>query len=532
MERINKIPTLGHWNLYFLLKLLLLWKDYIGFNALYNLAFAAFLLFPVTNKVVKVVRQLVAIPLGFLLFYNDSWLPPLHRVFSEAALVKSFNATYLLELVGRFVNLELVALLMILLTVYAIAQRYIRLGVPVVVCLIYLALPAGTLFQSGDPVAGENAGLAPTEGEEATGLEHEAQTPDAFLSNFFRKESTRNVAFEAMAADDVNFDIIYIHVCSISWDDLQYTNLEDDLPLFHLVFDNFNTAASYSGPAAIRALRGSCGQSSHQGLYEPTNQSCHLFKNLEQIGFETQLALNHDGQFDDFLKLVQNEAIDASPMVVGGLPVPLRAFDGSPVYRDHDIFMSWLEQRAKQGSQRVALFYNTVTLHDGNRYTDNRSRMSSIENFSLRMESLLKDLNAFFFELEKTNRNTLVIMVPEHGAAVQGDKMQIPGLREIPSPSITLGPVGVRLIGPNMSAPVNPVRTEKATSYLDLTKFLGLVMAGNPFGLQSFDPASFIEQLEGTTFVSENAGTVVLQQKGQYKMRFDTNSPWVDYRLK
>ena len=37
------------------------------------------------------------------------------------------------------------------------------------------------------------------------------------------------------------------------------------LSRFDFVFKNFNSAASYSGPAAIRVLRADCGQPTHKG---------------------------------------------------------------------------------------------------------------------------------------------------------------------------------------------------------------------------------------------------------------------------
>ncbi len=46
-----------------------------------------------------------------------------------------------------------------------------------------------------------------------------------------------------------------------------------------IMFDSFNSATAYSGPAAIRLLRASCGQLSHHDLYQPVNQQCYLFDN-------------------------------------------------------------------------------------------------------------------------------------------------------------------------------------------------------------------------------------------------------------
>jgi hypothetical protein len=48
--------------------------------------------------------------------------------------------------------------------------------------------------------------------------------------------------------------------------------------------------------------------------------------------------------------------------------------------------------------------------------------------------------------LEQSGRKVAVVMVPEHGAALTGDKMQMAGLRDIPSRA-SPRPVGVALLG-------------------------------------------------------------------------------------
>ncbi|MFP3648914.1 cellulose biosynthesis protein BcsG, partial [Paraburkholderia sp. SIMBA_054] len=74
------------------------------------------------------------------------------------------------------------------------------------------------------------------------------------------------------------FDVIVLHVCSLSWDDLDVSKARNNPMLSHFdyLFTNFSTAASYSGPAAIRVLRASCGQEAHADLYKPAAQQCYL----------------------------------------------------------------------------------------------------------------------------------------------------------------------------------------------------------------------------------------------------------------
>ena len=96
------------------------------------------------------------------------------------------------------------------------------------------------------------------------------QTLDATLQRFYEAEANRRVQFSPVDADSPPFDIVLLHTCSLAWDDLDYAGLREHplLKRFDLVFDNFNAAASYSSPAAIRLLQGACGQSPHAKLYD------------------------------------------------------------------------------------------------------------------------------------------------------------------------------------------------------------------------------------------------------------------------
>jgi hypothetical protein len=73
----------------------------------------------------------------------------------------------------------------------------------------------------------------------------------------------------------------------------------------------------------------------------------------------------------------------------------------------------------------VALYYNTVTLHDGNRLPD--KRLTSIESYPLRLKTLLDDVDRIIDTISKSGRKAVVIFVPEHGAALRGDRTRSRG---------------------------------------------------------------------------------------------------------
>lgn len=502
---------LGPWNFYFIAKLLLFWRGLIGFHLLENLLFLAALAVPVASPRGRKVRHAVAVPVAIALLYRDSFLPSASRVAEKAGLVAGFSGAYLAELAGRFVSAPVLLLLALALGLYLAAARFVRLDALVAVAVVAAgALPAG----SGPRPGGLAAASVPPA---STG---EAATPDAQLEAFFRREAARSVALPAPPAASEPFDILVLHVCSLSWDDLQATG-QDRHPLFgafDIVLTRFNAASTYSGPSVIRVLRATCGQAPQRALYEPARPECLLFSGLERAGFETSLALNHDGHFDDFLKLLRQQGVAAPALSLQGLPAPQRSFDESPIYDDLAVLTRWLEARGKSKAPRVAALYNTVSLHDGNRLASDPAK-NSRETYPAREAKLLGDLEAFLKKLEASGRRTVVAFVPEHGAAWRGDAVQISGLREIPTPAITQVPVGIRVIGPGAQRVGEPVKVDDPTSYLALSQLLARMLEKPPFGAGGFLPADYVAGLPQTEFVAESEAAIVTRHGGKFVYR-------------
>ena len=122
------------------------------------------------------------------------------------------------------------------------------------------------------------------------------------------------------------------------------------------------------------------------------------------------------------------------------------------------------------------------------------------------------------------------MMVPEHGAAIRGDKMQISGLREIPSPQITHGVVGIRLLGQGVDTPAEPIVITKPTSFIEISTIVANILSANPFDPGSYNPADLVKNVQQTASVSENGGTVVLEHNGKYFIRLDGSNNWTEYQ--
>ncbi len=130
-------------------------------------------------------------------------------------------------------------------------------------------------------------------------------------------------------------------------------------------------------------------------------------------------------------------------------------------------------------------------------------------------------------KLEKSNRRAVVVMVPEHGGAVRGDQRQIAGLREIPTPAITIVPVGIRVTGGNLHHEP-PQQIDSSTSYLAVAHIIGRMLQTSPFAEKSFSPSAYVEDLPSTRFVAQNERAIVAESGGRYYFSGDAEH-WEDY---
>lgn len=530
---------LGLWNYYFLLKFALLWFGYLNFHPLANLVFLAFLLFPIPAYRVHRWRHWIAIPIGIGLLYHDTWLPGVSSIMSQGSQLTGFSFSYLTELFGRFINWAMIGAAFVILVGYLFISQWIRVTVFIVAAMVWLNIaslagPAFSLAPAAETAATTVPAVANT-GQPAsvsspvvTSVPPTDANLTAYLNAFYDQEKTRHTTFPASLPGDAQpFDLLVINICSLSWSDIEAIQL-DQHPLwkkFDILFKNFNSATAYSGPASIRLLRASCGQSSHKELYQPQDQQCYLFDNLAKLGFTSQLMMDHSGVFGHYLQNIQEDGNMRAPLMSQkGISNQLASFDGEPIYNDLELLNRWLEQQKKGGDARSATFMNIIPLHDGNRFVGT----NKTADYRARAKTLFDQLDTFLDELEKSGRKVMVVVVPEHGAALVGDKMQMPGLRDIPSPSITHIPVGVKLMGIKAPQPASPVVISTPSSYLAISELVSRMVDGKVFTAPNIDWQTLTQALPETAVVSENDNAVVMQYQGKPYIRLN-GGDWVPY---
>lgn len=534
---------LGGWNFYFLLKFGLLWYGYLNFHALSNLVFLAWLLMPIPSLRWHKLRLWISLPIGLGLFWHDTWLPGPESIMSQGGQLAGFSGAYLLDLANRFINWQMLGAAFVLLILYLFVSQWVRVTVLVSLMLMWINLiniagPSFALLPGRDatpPVALNNTAqpdAAATTAQAASGLSESAPPTNAnltaYLNKFYETEKQRSTHFpDSLPADSQPFDILIINICSLAQSDIDAIGLRDH-PLwkhFDIVLNNYNSATGYSGPAGIRLLRASCGQTSHSDLYKPVDQKCYLFDNLAKLGFKEQLMMDHTGVFGNYLQELRDDGnLQAPLMSQAGIQPELTSFDGSSVFNDAQLMQRWLDDRQKSSDARSATFYNLIPLHDGTRNLGS----SKTADYKPRAQVLFDQLDAFLTNLDKSGRRVMVMVVPEHGAALVGDKMQMSGLRDIPSPSITHVPVGIKFVGMKAPHQGQPLSVTTPTSLLAVSELVSRVVDGQVFNAPNVNMSVLTENLPQSPVVSENDNAVVMMYQGKPWIRLN-GGDWVPY---
>ncbi|HET8759766.1 MAG TPA: cellulose biosynthesis protein BcsG [Nitrospiria bacterium] len=492
---------MGLWASYFFAKGALYFAGYIPLSVGWNLLFAAFLAIPTPERIaqrraVVVARAVLHILIALALLWHDSWLPSWHEAVGFVAMGGLPTPEFVGEFLAGAINPWIVGGLAILLVATAAAHRYMRLT-PVVAVLL---LTVGAVEF--------------TEPKEAM---------DRVVHAFLTDEARQVTSFPSHDNAAPACDIVFLHVCSLSWDDLRDVGL-DDSPFFRqfdYLLTDFNSVTSHSTIAALRLLRSTCGQTTQEALYRRGHPECYALDALRGAGYQTWFALNHSGEYMGFARDVQAWGHADAPLEIDDLPVSQYDFSGDPIRSDSAVLERWLSERERSGARRAALYYNTISLHIGGRRAGEAVAAGTNEDEYRRdLRILFEEFDRFFARLASSGRDTVVMFVPEHGAALRGTKLQPAGLREIPIRRITNVPVAVKLIGrrpPIGSRPQRVIATP--TSYQSLAAFVNEFLTRSPFEEQAWAEGPPAVRVPEIAFVAENEGVRVIQAGTEFFMK-------------
>lgn len=536
----------GWFNVYFLAKFALAYFGYLNLEPAYNALLFAAVVLPIGTRALDLLRNLAGALAAVALLWHESWLPGPEAIRANAHNLADFSASFLIDFVVNAVNPVIVAWFAAGIVAWLFLRRWIRFSTLTVIGLIVTAFPQlVTWALPEDPKAPEAAvavaaeKAAVPENDTAAGPLQPPQPAngtgddiDRWLTAFLTEEENRVVSLPAdPVSESVSgaFDIALVNICSLSRDDLEATGLEDHdvWSKFDVRFTGFSSATSYSGPATLRLLTAACGQPSHSALYDQRRPQCELLNRFAAAGWENRLYLDHNGRFDNYLSSLR-ELAGLTPALndLSKLRARYEAFNGSPVYDDGDVFNQWFSDLSEKPASRTVSFFNLVALHDGNRAPGTSKPL----DYAPLAKTLLDELERIMDRIEKSGRPVLFIVVPEHGAAVRGDKIQMARLREIPSPKITNVPVFAKFFGLKLDGA--PRTVEEPTSYLAIAELMARTAVSGVYRTHGEDVSAevnaILKDLPQTWPVSQNANASVVRFAGAHWVRLNTGK-WVKY---
>ena len=488
---------MGLWVLYFIVKLYLYFRGYITFHALPNLLLFAYFALPYWIQrplgwPVRLIHAAVGTLFALLSFWLDSYFPPLSMVLgflaeSNARPTASYIAGFL---TGYWNPADFCAILMLSGACLWTRWRRFKLA-PLVLLVMIVPLVQSSL---------------------------QGSVPPPQDAQFYKQEEKNPVRFEAAPAGSVPFDIVIIHVCSLSWDDLAQIGFDwkPFFSKFDVLFTNFNTVTSYSIPAILRVLRAPCGQVPHDALYRDAAPECYLLGALQNVGYSPFAAFDHDGKWMDMADTVARFGKAKLSLDPQGLPVDSTDFDGSPLYNNLAVLDALWKIRESSGAPRAVLYYNTASLHDGAHGVHDaiwwkRARPDKYREF---VTMLFSDVSTFLDQLQGSGRDVLVVFVPEHGAAIAGSRIQAKSLRDIPLPRITFVPVALKFIRARGATAVVQRQIEKPTSYRALAYFIKQALSLGPAAAITSEKS--LAGVPETAYFAENQYAKIWERGGAY----------------
>lgn len=526
-----RFAGLGIWNVYFIIAFALAAFGYIELNLLGNALLMAWLLLPVGPKWLRVLRGILGFGATAVLLYSESWLPGVESILANKGGIAGFSLLYMAEFALDFINVKMVGWGLLVFLGYFLVRRYVRVTFFTIVYFLgAVTMPwvQSILPERAPVVTADAGGQAVDAGAQAKPGKADAKAVGEWYDAFLAYERDRRARFpNGLSEKDTPFDILLLSICSLSNDDLAVSQL-DQHPLFkefNIRFDSFNAATAYSGPALLRLLNGACGQPSHNDLYGERRPECELMTRLGTLGYSQRLLMDHSGEYDNFLQSMRDKAGVTATLDRAKYPTRYMGFDDEEIADSLAVLRHWQRTQVKSKAGRTATLINFIALHDGNRLPG-RGRA---EPFKPRAQEMFDNISTFLRELERSGRKTMVVIVPEHGAAVRGDKIQVPRLRDIPTMRISRVPVMVKFTGLK-GLPNEPIHVTGNTSYLALTSLIGKTLETDYFSKAggAVPLEELVNDLPQTNPVSENGTVQTLEYQGREYFR-QNGGEWKPY---
>lgn len=526
MDRIFRkleaeLSPIAAWSFYFLFKFYLFIKGSINLDIIENLLFLVFIIIPMPKRIsryksLRIFRGLLNILLAIILLWRDSWFPPFFDAISFLREQGMPSFLYIVSFLKGFYSISLVIVLILSLLISIILRKYQKYKIVTAALFAVLIIII--------PVINKQF-------EQSLSVKHENQSspkpiddPSRYIDSFYNNESERLVMFHPPDKQSIPFDIVILHISSLSWDDLREIGITQEDPFFKqfdYLFTNFNCVVNYDKGAVMRLLQSNCGQKSDNEINkdELPDKPCLLSESLLSVGYKLYVGMDHNGSYGDYAKVIKkngmNNAVEILPNGLNKSAIFID--DKTPLYSDYAILKKWFDAIESLSSERALLYYNSIVLHEGSHIMDDKqwALKDKRDQYKDMFSTFIKDINQFIDLLKTSKRNTVLIIVPEYGRHLSVNLDA--ALKDIPLPKITMVPVAVKLIGAKFNN-LNVIQhvLSKPASYLAVSWILSKFVENSPFGKTSEPPDGIVFKIPKTNFVSDYQGSVVIDMDGKY----------------
>lgn len=500
--KLNNIISLSSskfWNGLYLFKIGLYILGYINFSVLLNLLTFAGLCIRFNKPIIQRIYGFLIGLFALMLFYHDSFLPSIEQMLAQKANLTGFSVSYMIEFAYSFINFTMVFAFVASIVVLSFVTKYVRIQSLIIILIVGINFINVARIRDGlrsDPNMRITA-ISNEQGDLVAKLTQSGM--DKYFAQFHEDESERKVLIQNNAEAPV--DIIVIHTSGMTNSDLQSFDFKENnvFSRFNVFLPQFNSVSTDAMTNTKRLLNSLCGQNEND-FYKTPNKECNLITALKEKNFITRGFFDHQKIYLENNGYFSNSLLNSSK-------------NSDTNDRISTLFANCLKQLKIQDIKQRSISYISI---------DSLSETGDFLKYKSNATRFMLSLNSFIDQLQKTNRNILLVYVPSKGALEKKRFDIIPSRKQIE------GTAMIKFI--NGTKSFEGVVFDKSTSYMAISDVIVKTLKGEFLDKhQYFSVKAFIEDTAVTPFVGEddNCNYIELFKKHYFKLR-DAN--WVELK--
>ncbi len=494
---------------------------FIDFSLLLNLlGFTAICLYFGNKYFNKFYRTIVVIA-TFALFYHDSYLPSVEQMIAQRNNLTDFSLGYIVEFIEGFVNLKMIFAFILAIAVLYFAARFVRV-ITITYILIFATLVIPTEFlkniiDNDDRITVNDSFIATKTNKDLVEQRGNFTKSNLqrYLETFYEKEADRKIDYPAHLRKNFKpFNIVVLQVSGMSNKDLYVHNAKEHAVLkrFDIYLSDFNSVTTDKKEATLRLFDSICGQKSREELLKD-NRGCSLFRALERLGYQGQFLFDRKDDNFKFAKFLQ-ERTEFPTQKIENKAKPNQLLT---TLNHIDVMSEYIEAQRQEHNNQMFSFLR-MSLADN---------VKGETEYDMVLKDFLLNLDKFVDYLSGLPNDTLFVLLPSDGSALQGDRTQLKGVKDIPSHTLTNVTAMVKFISHKQRA--SAINVTSPTSYMSVAHLIKRAIDGNIFYEDNvMSNLALTEDLSQTSPVDENENTVFLQFKDKFFYK-TASDDWTQY---